>query len=44
MRDPVITHRSGDIQTAGEVSARHTLMENGSDIVDFEVRPREPID
>ena len=44
MRDPVVLHRRGDIEPAGRVAARHALVKDRSDIVDFELGPPEPLE
>src|SRR2546429_6285774 len=44
MRNPVVLHRGGDIEPAGKVAARHALVKDRSDIVDFELGPPEPLE
>ena len=44
MRDPVVTHRGGDIQPAGKLSKRQALVKNRSDVVDFQIGPRKKLE
>src|SRR5437879_1501269 len=44
MRDPVVLHRGGDIEPAGRVAARQASLKNRSDVVDFQLGPREPLE
>ena len=44
VRDPVVTQRGGDIEAASEVPSTDALMEHCSQVVNFQIGPREPLD